>query len=87
MIFRITAFIIVFLLIIYGYWWLTWLLAIIFLFYFPSYYEIILWGIIYDSIYSLEIPMFYDFKYIFTVFSIVTFLLSHYVQKRLSIYD
>ncbi len=87
MIFRTISGIIVFLSIVYGYWWITWLLAIILLFYIPNYYEIIAWGIVYDALYGAKLPMFYNIKYIFTIFSITIFLISFYLRKRLIIYD
>lgn len=73
--------------IIWGYWWLTWILAIIFLFYFPLYFEIIIWGIIYDSLYGISLPNFWNINYIFTIVSIVLFLFSLILKKRLILYE
>lgn len=71
---------------IWGFWWLTWTLAIIFLFLFSSYYEIIGAGIIYDALYGLPIPQFYNFPYIFTVASIALFLIAYALRKKLLAY-
>ncbi len=74
-------------LIVYGYWWLTWIVAIALLFYFPIYYEIILWGVIYDALYGIALPEFWNIRFIFTIFSIILFILSIVLRKRLIIYD
>ncbi len=71
----------------WGYWWLTWCLAIALLFYFPIYFEIILWGIIYDAIYGVPLPEFWNIQYIFTIASIVLFLISLILKKRLIAYE
>lgn len=72
---------------IWGYWWLTWVLAIAFLFIFPLYYEIIFAGIVYDAIYGLPLPQFYDFPYMFTVAGIILFILAFFLRKKLAAYD
>ena len=84
---RIVAGIIMCFCIIFGYWWLIWALAILLLFYFPIYYEIIAWGIIYDALYGIALPEFWNIKYIFTLASIVLFLISLIIKKRLIIYE
>jgi hypothetical protein len=76
-----------FLCIILGYWWLTWCLAIILLFYFPIYYEIIAFGIFYDGIYGVRLPEFWNINYIFTIASIILFGISLLIKKRLTIYE
>ncbi len=73
--------------ILWGYWWLTWSLSIIFLFYFPIYFEIIAWGILYDALYAIPLPSFWNINYIFTLVSIVLFLISLILKKRLIIYE
>jgi hypothetical protein len=84
---RIFLAILVFFCILWGYWWLTWSLIIVFLFYFNLYYEIILWGIMYDAIYGLKLPVFWDIQYVFTISSIILFLIAFYLRKRLIAYD
>lgn len=73
--------------IIWGYWWLTWSIAIASLFLFPIYFEIIAWGIIYDALYGISLPSFWNIDYIFTIVSIVLFLFSLIIKKRLIIYE
>lgn len=71
----------------FGYWWLTWVIAIVLLFYFPIYYEIIIFGIIYDALYGLPISEFWNIRYIFTFSSIILFAISFYLRKILIIYN
>ncbi len=84
---RIILGLLIFISILFGYWWLTWIMAILFLFYFPVYYEIIVWGIIYDSLYGLQIPEFWNIKYIFTIFSILIFIFSLFIKRLLIVYE
>jgi len=84
---RVLCAILMFCFIMWGYWWLTWCLAIALLFYFPIYYEIILWGIIYDAMYGTAIPEFWNIRYIFTISSIILFLIALFLRKRLVIYE
>ncbi len=71
---------------VWGPWWLTWALAIALLFIFPSYYEILAAGAIYDALYGLPLPQFYNFPYVFTVASIVLFITAHFLRQKLIIY-
>lgn len=73
--------------ILWGYWWLTWTLAILFLFIFNFYYEIILWGMVYDALYGLSIPQFYNFPAIFSLSSLILFVIAFYIKKSLSTYE
>lgn len=84
---RIIAGILMFLCIIWGYWWLTWSLAIVLLFYFPFYYEIMAWGIIYDSLYGASLPEFWNIRYVFSIMSILLFIISLVIKKRLIAYE
>jgi hypothetical protein len=73
--------------IVWGYWWLTVALAILLLFIFPNYYEILLWGVIYDALYGLPLHEYWGIAYIFSIGSIVLFLLSLFLRKMLSAYE
>lgn len=74
-------------LIIWAPWWLVWCCAIALLFYFPNYYEIIIWGIVYDALYGISLPAFWNIEYIFTLFSILLFVMAVILKKRLIMYD
>lgn len=76
-----------FCLIIWLPWWVTWLIAILLLFIFPLYFEIILWGVIYDALYGIKLSVFWNMDYIFTLVCIVLFLLSFIIRKRFIIYE
>jgi hypothetical protein len=86
-IFRIAAAFLVLISIIWGYWWITWSLAIVFLFVFPSYYEIIFWGVMYDALYGLPIAQFWGFAFVFSAASIALFLIAHTLRKLLLAYE
>ena len=64
-----------------------WCLAIALLFYFPYYFEIVALGIVYDALYGIAVPEFWDIPYIFTISSVVLFLISLIIKKRLIIYE
>lgn len=85
--FRIISACIILASVVWGYWWFTWALIIIALFIFPLYYEIILWGVMYDALYGLPISQFYHFRYIFTVASFLFFLIALYLKKYLLAYE
>ena len=78
-IYRILAGLIMLGCVIWGYWWLVWSLAIIFLFIFPSYYEMIIWGVMYDALYGVSL--------MFSLASIGLFIISLYLKKRLFAYE
>ncbi len=84
---RIISALIVVGLMILGYWWLMWIVALVFLFFFKNYYEIILWGIAYDAIYSIQLAEYGNFRYIFTVSSIILYVIGLIFRKRLIVYD
>ena len=86
-IFRVIAGLTMIASIIWGYWWVTWALAIAFLFAFPMYYEIIIWGVIYDALYGLPLPQFQNFRYVFTLASIILFTIAVFLRKSLIAYE
>ncbi|MDP3962277.1 MAG: hypothetical protein Q8Q03_00190 [bacterium] len=75
---RIIAALIMIACILWGYWWLMLSAAIIFLFIFNSYYEIIAWGIIYDSLYGVT--------HMFAIAAIILFMISFFLKKYLFAY-
>ncbi len=84
---RALAFVIVLAVLIGGYWWLTIMLAIAFLFIIPTYYEILFFGSMYDALYGLSLAQFGGFSYIFTIAAFVLFLMTLFVKKILSAYE
>lgn len=73
--------------IVWAYWWVALILAIIFIFIFPSYYEILLWGLLYDSLYGIPLAAFMNFPYVSTLASIILFMISCFLRKRLLAYE
>jgi hypothetical protein len=72
---------------LWGYWWVVAVLSIVFLFLFPSYYEIIAVGVAYDALYGVALPQFYNFPYVFTAASIVLFIIAYALRKKLIAYE
>ncbi len=71
----------------WGYWWLAWIFFIVLLFIFPVYFEILIWGVVYDSLYGAALPELYHIRLMFTVLSFVLFFFSLFLKKRLIAYD
>jgi hypothetical protein len=76
---RIFAAVIMITSIVWGYWWMVLALAIIFLFIFPSYYEIIFWGVTYDSLYGISMT--------YTLGSLILFIIAYYLKQYLFAYN
>jgi len=84
---RIVSALVMITLILWGYWWITWSLAIILLFVFKSYYEIIVWGIVYDALYGLTLLQFSNIPLVFSISSIILFLIFFFLRRNLLIYE
>lgn len=85
--FRVGCFVLMLALVIWGYWWLVCLVAFFFLILFPLYYEIILWGILYDSLYGIPVPLLGGFDQIFTVIAIILFVCSYTLRHYVLAYE
>jgi hypothetical protein len=66
-------------------WWIFWPLAILMLFKYESYYELIFLAVLSDSIYSVP-GIFIFSKYIFTISSITTFFVVSWLKERVIVY-
>jgi len=66
---------------------LTWIIALSLLFLFSKYYEIILWGVMYDAIYGIPLNMFWGIPYIFSILSITLLSISFIFRKNLLVYE
>lgn len=67
-------------------WWVTAIIAVGFLYKFRA-YEIILWGVFADVLYSSSVISFYNIEFVFTIGAIVFFILSYFIKKKLMFYD
>ncbi len=83
---RVATAILMFCFIMWGYWWMTWCMAIALLFCFSDYYEIIAWGIIYDALYGMSLLEFWNIRYIFTISGIILFVIAFFLKKKLIVY-
>lgn len=86
MILRIAFNVLMFTSVLFLPWWITAIIAISFLFKFTA-YEIILWGVFADMLYSASAPSFYNIEFLFTISAIVIFVLAYFIKKRLMFYD
>lgn len=84
---RLMIDIFVFGMIIFGYWWIGWILLIVLLFFIPLYLEIIFFGVLYDALYGISLLLFWNMDYIFSLLGIVLFSTSLFLKKRLSLYE
>lgn len=65
-------------------WWMVFILALLGLFYFENLYEVILVGLILDSLYKLPFTL-WGFEFIFTLFFIIAMYLIIKFRKNLLI--
>ncbi len=84
---RLCAFLLSSILFLYAPWWVFWISVIAFLFYFPTYYEILVWGLVYDSVYGISSAGFGYFPYVCTAVSSILFLCAYILKKHLSVYE
>ncbi len=84
---RVLLGIIVFSTILWGFWYLPLIISIILVFIIPKYYEIILWGIMYDALYGIPLDMFWHIPYIFSIASILFLIASLFFRKHLIVYE
>jgi hypothetical protein len=64
-------------------WWASFAAALIALWFFSSYVEIIFLGLILDSLYNAPIASVREFQFIITIAAIVIYLLAGYIKGRL----
>ncbi|NQV88420.1 MAG: hypothetical protein HQ402_02615 [Parcubacteria group bacterium] len=63
------------------------IVALALVFYFNSYYEILIAGFIIDSVYGVSLDMFFGLNFAFTLYSAIIFLTSLYLKKKLKFYQ
>lgn len=57
-------------------WWIIIIVAIVFLFYFKNYYEIIIWGIVFDTLYG-------QMQHNALIVSVALLFITVFLKKRL----
>jgi hypothetical protein len=68
-------------------WWVAIFLGIILLFVFNTYYELIVFGFIIDTLYNAPVARFYHFQFMLTCAAIIFVFISIQVKARLRWYD
>ena len=68
-------------------WWVTAIAGILFLFFLPSFYEIIFWGFLGDMLYGAHITSLYNFSYVMTAGALVLFALIYVAKKEMRLYE
>lgn len=63
------------------------IISLFFLYYFESFYEIIFIGLITDSLYGRPIADLNNFSHLMTLISVILFILSIFIKKRLKFYS
>ncbi len=64
-------------------WWIPMLGGLIAIVFFNSYYEIVVLGVILDSLYNASIPRFYQFQFVLTLTSILAVFCIGAIKERL----
>jgi len=67
-------------------WWVSVLFGIAVLYYFKTYYEVIIFGLLLDIYYGHFSTTFHLQDYRFTILFVVLWIFSHYIKKRLKFY-
>ena len=74
--YRISAAIVMLFAIAWFSWWIIIIVAIVFLFYFKNYYEIIIWGIVFDTLYG-------QMQHNALIVSVALLFITVFLKKRL----
>jgi hypothetical protein len=67
-------------------WWLALLGAALAVFYFSGYYEILILGIIMDSLYNAPIARFHHVEFVVTLLALFLFVIAEVLKRRLRLY-
>ncbi len=67
-------------------WWVSVMLGVIAAFIFHDFYELVVVGVIIDSLYNASIPRFYHFQFVVSVSLVVIFILIQYIKPKLRFY-
>jgi hypothetical protein len=68
-------------------WWVSMLIAAVCVFIFHIFYEIIILGLIIDSLYNMPVARFHNIQFVVTIGAIVLLLISVYIKGRVRYYD
>ncbi len=68
-------------------WWIVFLAGIVCLFIFKSFYEVIILGLLIDSLYNAPVAQFYHFHFVITIVALIFFIISVIVKNKLRFYS
>lgn len=68
-------------------WWIVMSVAVLFLFYFKNYFEILIFGFLLDLLYGAPVSAYYGMGYVISVIAALAFALVAVVKNRLVFYD
>lgn len=83
MIFRVSTDILILLSILYLPWWFTAFLALLGIFLFKNFYEVVFAGFLLDLLYGTAVKEFYGIWFIFTAFFLILFILMERLKKNI----
>ena len=68
-------------------WWASVILAVVVLYYLPTFYEMVIFGLLLDIYYGQLGPVFHFTDYRFTLLFLFLLLSSFFIKKRLKFYE
>jgi hypothetical protein len=67
-------------------WWLSLSVALVGVFFFSRFYEIIIAGVVVDILYGVPQASFFGFQYISSIVTVLFFIGGEYIKKRMIFY-
>src|SRR3989344_4581768 len=68
-------------------WWIVMSVAVLFLFYFKNYFEILIFGFLLDLLYGAPVSAYYGMGYVISVIAALAFALVAVVKNRLVFFE
>ena len=68
-------------------WWVSFVAALVLLFYCNRYYEAICAAFVFDLLYGVPLPMFFSFSFLFTLIMAVLFFVIEFLKPYLKFYS
>ena len=87
MLFRLIANVILFASLLFLPWWITIVIALIAVFVYNVFYELILWGVVGDLLYGAGVASFYALTSFLSTGALVLFLTAQYLKEKIRFYN
>ncbi|MES2436828.1 MAG: hypothetical protein V4519_02355 [Patescibacteria group bacterium] len=68
-------------------WWIPFLAACIAVFFLDSFYEIVVLGVIIDSLYNAPIVRFHNIQFVITFLALFVTLIGSFIKNKLRFYN